>query len=479
MNRVHAFDAWKRIVASTLVALAALAVAPRALAGGFFLTDRGVRPLGRGGAFIAGADDPSALWYNPAGIAFAGRQLMVDASWNVLAADFTRVDSGGNVLPTVSASVTPIPVAGIAYTENFGLRELTVGLGVFAPNALLLSWPEQITVMGGIQPAPQRYSLLTLNGSFVAPIVLGAAWRPIPQLSIGITGELLVAAFHARSTLSACDGVICTQPENPEYASVSEVALDGAVARTASLGVIWEPAREVRIGASVHLPYAIAGDATIRVRLPSAPAFDGAIVDGDKAHVGLDFPWSFKAGVELRAIEHLRVEAALVWETWSVQRNLVIDPHDVYLRNVLAAGDYQVGPIIVPRHMVDTFSARLGAEYDVSPVQIRAGLSYENGAFSNAYLTPLTLDSDKVVFSLGAGVEVTRGLFIDAIVGQVFLFRREVTNSAVPQSNPIRPAVSSSVHVGNGTYAMDDWVLGLGLRWKADPVPPPAPDANG
>ena len=46
-----------------------------ASAGGFYLTDRGVRPLGRGGAFIAGADDQHAVWYNPAGLMSAGNGL--------------------------------------------------------------------------------------------------------------------------------------------------------------------------------------------------------------------------------------------------------------------------------------------------------------------------------------------------------------------------------------------------------------------
>ena len=39
-------------------------------AGGFYFSDRGVRPMGRAGAFVAGADDLNATYYNPAGIKF-------------------------------------------------------------------------------------------------------------------------------------------------------------------------------------------------------------------------------------------------------------------------------------------------------------------------------------------------------------------------------------------------------------------------
>ena len=54
----------------TLVAaLAAVLVPSVATAGGMYLSTRGVRPTGRAGAFVAGADDASALWFNPAGLA--------------------------------------------------------------------------------------------------------------------------------------------------------------------------------------------------------------------------------------------------------------------------------------------------------------------------------------------------------------------------------------------------------------------------
>ena len=47
-------------------------------ASGFFVTDRGVRPMGRAGAFVAGADDQHSIWYNPAGLTAAGNGVLVD-----------------------------------------------------------------------------------------------------------------------------------------------------------------------------------------------------------------------------------------------------------------------------------------------------------------------------------------------------------------------------------------------------------------
>ena len=40
-----------------------------ARAGGFDIPDLGTEPLGRGGAFVAKADSPIAIYYNVAGMA--------------------------------------------------------------------------------------------------------------------------------------------------------------------------------------------------------------------------------------------------------------------------------------------------------------------------------------------------------------------------------------------------------------------------
>ena len=61
-----------------------------ASAAGLYFSDRGVRPVGRAGAFVAGADDLGAIWYNPAGLAFAGNSVLVDASWLRFRSTFQR-----------------------------------------------------------------------------------------------------------------------------------------------------------------------------------------------------------------------------------------------------------------------------------------------------------------------------------------------------------------------------------------------------
>jgi len=469
-----------RSIAAALVALGVMAPALSAHAGGLYLGDRGVRPLGRGGAFVAGADDPSALWYNPAGMAFSGRQLLVDTTLTFFDGSFARIDGGGAQQPEVSGHGFPLPIPTLAYTDNFGLDDFTFGAAIFAPNAVLPKYTETITVDGVEEPAPQRYSLISLDGTVLLHATLGVAWRPIPQLSIGAAFELVMGSFRTQTTLSACDRAICTQPENPEWDTPSEVELGPFFSPTAVAGVTFTEGI-FRAGASLMLPYDVSGEATLRVRVPTAAYFDGAYVEGDKAALTLAFPLILRLGAEVRPVEGLRVEGSFVLEGWSRQQEIGLVPEGVFLRNVTAIGDYEIGPVSVQRHMKDVLSFRLGGEYSLGPrraLTLRAGALFETGAFEDSSLTVLTLDSDKLVASIGASYEVTPGFSIDAVYAHSFIANRQVRNSTVPQSNPIRPEPADPVYVGNGDYALEANTIGVGIRWQPGahaPAAPPSP----
>ncbi len=460
----------------------AFAMAPnQAQAGGLFLTDHGTLRLGRGFAFVAGTNDPTALWYNPAGLAFSGQQLIFDATVTFLQADYTRVDSGGNELPTVDANAMPLPIPNLGYSHPFG--DFTLGVSAFAPNASLLRWPRAIDAGGnrcasandpGCTAAPQRYSLYSLEGSAFGTIAAGLSWKPTDNFSIGASAMLLVGQFVGETAISGCDGFVCTQPENPNEDGVARFTAP-IVNPGFSFGAIYAH-RYFRVGASVSwFPLAIRGKAKLDVRLPNSPLYDEATIDGDGADLTLDLPFIARVGVEARPTDRLRIEAALVYERWSAQDAARIEANDIWIRNARAIGDYQVGDIEIPRQMNDVYSVRLGGEYDAHErVTVRAGLNYENSSFSDQYLTALTLDSDKFVVSLGASVRVSDSVFIDVSYGHIFLANRNVTDSQVPQPNPIRPPRANGVPptqggeatIGNGRYAMEADMIGIGLRWR-------------
>ncbi len=465
-----------------LVPLLLVLLAPSlAHAGGFYLAPRGVRPLSRGGAYVAGVEDPHANWYNPAGLAYSGDQILVDANLTLFEAWFTRVDGGGTTLPEVRGYHSYLPIPTIAGSFGFDdIPELTFSLGIAAPNSVLADWPQE-------PGTPQRYSILTLEGSLLVSVNGGVAWRPIRELSIGLAGHVLIGSFDATVALSACDGTICAFPEDPEYDAVANLSLPSVFPFFVLGGIV--DLDVVRIGFSVATPFNLEGTAQVRVRPPPAAAFQGAEVvnrrpgcdwmneadpcrDDTIASSQLEFPWILRLGVEIRPLPELRIEAAAVYETWSVQDAARIDPEDTWIQGALGGGlEYQVGPLDIPRNMNDTISVRLGGQYTIeNMVTILLGVSFENSAFADPWLTPLTIDSDKVIVSGGAGIDVSREVSIDLNVGYAWLAPRNVTNSMVPQPNPIRPPGSedSRIFIGNGTYTMSAPFFGVGMRWRLD-----------
>src|SRR5262245_51935516 len=90
-----------------------------ARAGGYYASDLGAVAGARGGAFTARADDLTAVWYNPAGLADGthGWRLLVDAAGFFSKGDYTRQCSGtdgcgvmapaGQTFRTVSNSADP------------------------------------------------------------------------------------------------------------------------------------------------------------------------------------------------------------------------------------------------------------------------------------------------------------------------------------------------------------------------------------
>jgi long-chain fatty acid transport protein len=444
---------------------------------GLDFSDRGVRPLGRGGAFVAGADDLGAIWYNPAGIAYAGTSILLDASWLHFTSDVTRrtqvtaTDGTVSVVqsPAVSGTTPFIPIPTVAGSFAFGAeRQFTVAAGVFSPYSPIASYP--MTIGDPAQPSPVRYSLVSLDGSTLAVAGGWFAYRPIEQLSIGVGVEVLLGGFQSTVVFSACpaDRLVCAA-EQPQYDALSEVKAGPIVAPSGNAGVIYAPDRRVRIGLSGQLPFHIDAPAKVTVRLPDATEFDGAYQQGNDARMRFNLPAVLRIGVEVRPERALRAEISYVREFWSSHASIDVVPQDIQLYGVAGfPSPFGVSPISLPRNFQDTSSVRLGGEYTLGQVTLRAGLAYEQSAIPTAYLSPLTVDLDKVTAAVGAGFSVGEHVRLDVLYAHVFGIDTTVPadQAAVPRVNPVQGNVTPTEAINGGSYSARADVLGLGAQYR-------------
>jgi len=472
---------------AVLLAAGALGQARNARAAGLYFSDRGVRPLGRGGAFVAGADDQGAIWYNPAGLVDAPSGLLVDASWLHYSSDFTRqaltTSAQGTTFvqsfPTVGGSTPVLPIPTIVGSYRWGERhQYAVAFGMYAPYTPVTSYPMQITNPdGSTSPAPQRYSLFSLDGSLLTVIGAWFAYKPIEQLRIGGGVQMLTGTFKSTVDFSACppDNLVCAA-EDPSYDSYSQLNVGPIFAPSGNLGVTWVPDKLVRVGVSGQLPFWVSAPATVDVRLPTAVEFDNASVQGHDAHVSFELPPILRAGVEVRPLDErhdLRVEAAYVREFWSVHQSIAIAPKDILLYNVTGfPSPFAVSSFDIPRGGQDSNSFRLGGEYkfpvDQYWLQARAGIAYETSGIQEAYVSPLTIDSDKVTASIGGSLYIGEHWRFDAVYAHVFASDVTVTpqEAAVPRVNPVKGNPTQTAAVNGGTYTARADVLGVGLAYS-------------
>src|SRR5579863_217995 len=171
-------------------AFAALLGATRAASGGGFeIPDNGTEGLGRGGAFTAKADDPTAIQYNIAGLAAQkGTNLLLDGHVVLGDYEFQRAGVygdnptnpatpwGGQRYPLVRDQGGPFFAPFGALTSDLGLERWTFAVGAFGPSSVgNRTYPLGVDGL----PSPARYDAAQIEGLIIFPTV-AAAYRLAP-----------------------------------------------------------------------------------------------------------------------------------------------------------------------------------------------------------------------------------------------------------------------------------------------------------
>jgi long-chain fatty acid transport protein len=482
------WNTWARRWLGLQLALMSLALAwPSGVhAGGLYLVPLGTEPASRAGARVAGVSSPHALWYNPAGLAYSKRQALVDLSFPIARASFTRFMPDGSSTPTASAPGTFLPIPTLAYSDNFGLERWGFGIGLIVPPAYALDWPSSVDG----QPAPQRYSILNTNGSAFGSLALAAAYRPLERLSLGAALYLTTGQVGGEVAISACDYAFCSQPEGREWEGRTRFLLGPVFTASAIFGARYD-FDHLRIGGSVQVRTKLSGRAQFDVALPDQSLFDGVSLANKRggedleADMELKLPTIIRLGVEGDVERNTKVELAGTWENWAVQDSVTVRPVGVVARDVPGVGDVEAQPVTLARNMRPTWALHLGGTHDLRwlrrdklHLNINGGVMFESSSLAERDLSPTTIDTNKLLIAVGASVEVMRGLLIDISYGHVFMQNHVVRNSRSLLPAAIRPLprdddpgmyeAGDRPAIGNGRYTIEADFVAIGARWLID-----------
>ena len=139
---------------------------------GFYILDTGVQTIGRGNAFVVKADDLSAVYLNPAGIAkIKGTNFKVESVWGVSNISFKREPWDKPITNKNPGDI--LPYAGIS--TDFGLKRWTFAISGYGPYGIATYYNKT-----GVQ----RYSMV--DQLTVSPYIqFTTACRPVDWLYVG------------------------------------------------------------------------------------------------------------------------------------------------------------------------------------------------------------------------------------------------------------------------------------------------------
>ncbi len=453
----------------SLSVAAALATPGVAIAGGLFVPGYGSQAQPRAGAFVAKADDASALYYNPAGLAWQ-KGTSLHLGMNFIDFDQTYQRSGayetpedGDALPwtgqpfeEVNDASTPavgfggfqgIPLIGVV-TDLGGRTPLVFGIGMIADHG----FPER-EYQEGYQPddpdsppPPQRYDIIEQDVSAAFPS-LAAAYAITEKLAVGLRVSWGFGGSKSTQFLWA----LRNYPEDARTDGRFAVDLKDNFVPAAALGVHFRATPNIELGANYntvkHINFKGDGQAILGpnvglgdMRDFIAPETDFPLCEGggDIAHlktcVNFDLPQSATLGAryllrDASGRERGDVEFDVQWEDWSSSSDI-----EVIVDGKSGLTGLRLQPVMVRHGFKDTYSFRLGGGwgFDIGDNRLiaRAGAAYDTAA---APLTWTRLDVDGMArTTLGTGLGFETGPWRFDLGGGVVL----ESNRTVPECQP-------------------------------------------
>ncbi|MEK7365989.1 MAG: outer membrane protein transport protein [Candidatus Deferrimicrobiota bacterium] len=404
------------------VLLVLLFTASTSFAAGFRLVEGGAKAMGMGFAFTAHADDPSAIYFNPAGLTqLKGQNVMGGLTYvRNNGAEFsgtTPLTGGANASETQKSLNFFIPNAYYTRTTNSG--NVAYGVGIFAPFGLGQEYNDRNTSI-----FRNQITKIDLQTVVVNPTI---AFKVGDVLSVGAGIDWMYGKAKLAKTAVV-----------PGVGNIFNLDLDGTGdAWGYNFGLLLKPSANVRIGANYRSPFTLKikdGDIEIRninstvpfvpnpapppATLTVAQVFGGTSFD-TKGNATISMPATFALGVSY-TMDKLTVNADADWTFWHSYRSLPIDIKD-NKGALLPDSDS-------PKNWKDVVALRLGAEYRVTdPLALRVGFVYDPSPAPSTTMGPELPDVDRFDYMVGAGYKVGN-VTIDGAFMYIDRKGRTVTN---------------------------------------------------
>jgi long-subunit fatty acid transport protein len=465
-----------------------------AQAGGLFLPGTGPSAVSRAGAWIATADDPTALIMNPAGlddqwgtVVYVG-SVFLDYSMKFARAGSYEMEPGethpwtGTPYPVVEDKSKPpigfgsfqaLPTIAVSTDAGLHVKGLRFGAGLFVPT----SYPTRS--MGAdyvfddpnTPPPPTRYDVVDQQAAIVMPSI-GASYAINDKLVLGARFVWGIADIKATTYTWGFPGNF---NETTTKDSLFHLEAKDNFAPAFGFGAMYRVNESLHLGAQFtsEMDVHAVGTGTaltsknlvppVTLEPADAPkCAPGGTAESLKGCINIALPMNAGLGARwLMRDEAGRVkgdlEADVQWEHWGAEA--VSNYHVIVDAKALGI---PLKESIISHGLQDVVSLRLGGSRALTPdLLVRAGVAYDSKA-AKGWWERADLDgAARFTFAGGAGYAVGRKLHVDAGLGYVY------EGSRTMGSNP--PCNPDSSHLGCDGNNMSTPVAD---RNQPDPIQP-------
>lgn len=401
-------------------------------ASGFQINEHGSKAMGMGGAFTGLANDPSAIYFNPAGITqIIGTRILGGTTLILPSSSFRGPTPSIDEYKLKSQVFTPIHL----YATHQINEKLFIGSGVGNNYGLGTNWEEDWI--------GKYIAVETEIRTFFLNVV--ASYQIIPQMSIGfgynlVYGDVVIGKYLNLSPFN-----------NDAYLELEGDGMGSGF----TAGIFVQATKALSLGLSYRSQVTLEfeGDATSS-KYPSQ--FEGSLPFG-RITAPLTTPENITFGIAIKPLKHFTLTADYQYVGW--------DSYDKLEVSFAEYNNSDSGELFKnssDRNYDNSFIARVGAQYKYDKkIDVYAGFLYDSNPVDDRYLDPTLPDADRIGLSGGFAYKINDKFTAEASYLFLRFSEREITNSEESYSG-----IENSNVPFNGVYNSIAHLISISLSYN-------------
>lgn len=408
-----------------------------ALANGLNLNGLGSKAVAMGGAFVGLADDFSAIFWNPAGIAQFKQKTFGLCGDDIIPNGTYKFDLALINAQTVSKHYL---VGMAAYYHPIG-ENVVAGVSVYTPSGLGAKWDgaDFSTITQGT-----AYDWTSTIG--VVTISPALAFSLNDQIFIGVAANINYGMFDISTHAGAVD---LPDPYPDVDLGQQTISLKGW-GYGATVGILVKPVEMLSIGATFRSASKVkfSGDASISNldALSTIPGdLYGATIPTESEMGGeVTWPMWLAAGVAFRPVENLTLTADVQYTNWKKIDVVEFDFTDQMWKLIMEPEEKNK----MLMHWRNATQIRFGAEYRINSFALRGGYYMDPSPAPDETMNVLVPNFDFKAIAGGFGFSLN-GLQIDVSLEYLIAKDRDI---------PI-----TEIEAMPGSYTMKIWAASVSV----------------